>query len=588
VLRLLPTDAEPAELNRKIKFRTAHRDSAAVLAEVQSVLKQLHDQSYLEASVDTLVRTDSTFTALLHLGPPFAWIELRKGEFPPERLKEAGYRPASYADKPLKWAAWRQLQDKLLQGYENRGFPFARVGLQNIAVESGGISADIYAEPGPSVRIGKINTEGNLRLSPNFLTQFLGIKTGAPFDRSRILRLRQRLRELPFVEMKKDPDLLFRDDGTADVNLYLDHRKAGRFDFLIGVLPNSSQVGRMLITGTMNADLQNQFGKGERITAAFERLRPETQQLTVQANYPYVLQLPFSADGRFHLYKRDTTFLNLEYQFGAGYLLEGASYWKAFVSNRSSRLLTFNEARLVSTRRLPAELDVSVNAFGLETAIQRLDYRLNPRRGWAALLRASAGAKRIRPNSRIEALGLGELYDSLTLRSAQYRIEFSAERYFPSFSAGAVKLALQGGYLISNQPLYRNEQFRIGGNRLLRGFDEEFFFASNYTVFTAEYRLLLAANSYLYAFSDLARVEDRNSENTDTFFPYGFGAGIALETRAGLLGLSLLPSARAPARRWISARPKCISDMWACFNWEDIPCRKFQKAQDRFRFRRYV
>ena len=543
-LRLLPTDMLPEELNQTVKFRAAHPDSASVANEVAGILRQLHNQAYLEASADTLVRTDSTFTALLHVGPAYTWFELRPGNVPEERLKEAGFRPKQYADRPLNWAAWQQLQSKLLQGYENQGFPFASVGLSELQFEGVHIGAVIAAEPGSLVRFGDLKLEGDLKLSPNYLKQFLGLKTGAPFDRARVLRLRQRLRELPFVSVTKDPELFFRDDGVADVTLHLASRKAGRFDFLIGVLPNSSQVGRMLITGSMYADFQNQFGKGERLMASFERLRPETQQLALQFNYPYVLQLPFGADGRFNLYKRDSTFLNLEYHLGASYLLEGASYWKALVSNRSTRLLSFNEARLLDTRRLPADLDVSFNAFGIETALQRLDYRLNPRRGWAGLLRATAGTKRIRPNSRIVALGLQELYDTLTLRSAQYRIEAHVERFLPVLSAATVKLALQGGYIVSDQPVYRNEQYRIGGNRLLRGFDEEFFFASQYTVATAEFRLLIAQNSYLYTFADAARLQDRSSEQNEVFYPYGFGAGIALETRAGLLGLSIALGAR--------------------------------------------
>ncbi len=544
-LRLLPTDAAPEVLAGMVRYRVVQPDSAAVVAELGRVLRQLHEQGRVEASIDTLLRNDSLFTAFVHIGPVFRWLELRPGNMPEERLKAAGFRPKAFWGKPLQWGAWRKLQENLLLGYESQGYPFAQVGLAEVSLDGEGLGAGLFAQPGPLVRMGRLEVEGMLKLSNGYLQQFLGIRPGQPFDRSRILRLRRRLQELPFVDMKKDPQIVFREDSTADLTLFLEPRKAGRFDFLIGVLPNSAQVGRMLITGSLYADFHNQFGKGERFTASFERLRPETQQITIQGSYPYVLQMSFSADGRFHLYKRDSTFLNLEYQLGAGYLMEGASYWKAFVHNRSTRLLTVNEARLLATRRLPADLDVSLGAFGLETALQRLDYRLNPRRGWSGLLRASAGIKRIHPNNRIVAIGLEELYDSLTLRSAQYRLEVQADRFLPVFSSAAFKLGLQGGYILSAQPVFRNEQFRIGGNRLLRGFDEEFFFVSNYTVVTAEFRLLIAQNSYLYTFGDLGRLEDRSSERREVFFPYGFGTGIALETRAGLLGLSIALGARS-------------------------------------------
>jgi len=98
---------------------------------------------------------------------------------------------------------------------------------------------------------------------------------------------------------------------------------------------------------------------------------------------------------------------------------------------------------------------------------------------------------------------------------------------------------VQGAYILSDEPIYLNEQHRIGGNSLLRGFDEEFIFATHYTIGTLEYRLLIGQNSYLYTFLDYARVEDVTVEKRDRFNPYGFGAGITFETRAGLFGVSL-------------------------------------------------
>jgi hypothetical protein len=43
---------------------------------------------------------------------------------------------------------------------------------------------------------------------------------------------------------------------------------------------------------------------------------------------------------------------------------------------------------------------------------------------------------------------------------------------------------------------FRNELFQIGGNRLLRGFDEESQFVSQYLVPSVEYRYLIGQNSY--------------------------------------------------------------------------------------------
>lgn len=543
-LRLLATDVPQEQLLKTVSYKTNFADSSGVFSELSAVLRQLHDQSMLEASVDTVARSDSIFTAFIHVGSGFSWLELLPGNAQPDQLKAAGFRASDYRHRPLQWSRWKKLQINLLQQYQNKGHPFAQVSLGSLAFEQEKIAAAIDVQPGRSFQFGKLELEGNLRISPTYLYRYLGIHPGEPYHHGRVLQVRDRLRALPFAALKQDPQILFRQDSTADVLLHLDSRKAGRFDFLIGVLPNNSQTGRMLITGSLFADFYNQFGKGERITASFERLRPETQQVAFLFKYPYLLQLPFGVDARFQLYKRDTTFLNLEYSAGADYLLEGASYWKAFWQHRSTRLTGIDESRLLTTRQLPAQLDVSNDAFGLETSQQKTDYRLNPRRGWTGMLRASAGVKRVKPNTRIVALGLAELYDTIAANSAQYRLEFSGEYFVPVWSSATVKGGLQGGWLLSKTPVFQNEQFRIGGNRLLRGFDEEFFFATGYAVATAELRLLIGQNSRIYSFADLGRVEDRSSTRSDVFYALGFGAGIALETKAGLLGLSLALGSR--------------------------------------------
>jgi len=100
-------------------------------------------------------------------------------------------------------------------------------------------------------------------------------------------------------------------------------------------------------------------------------------------------------------------------------------------------------------------------------------------------------------------------------------------------------LRVRGAYILADEPLFRNELYRLGGNQLLRGFDEDFFFSNGYAVTTLEYRLLLDRNAYLYVFGDYAWVENNTINTEQTLHPYGVGAGISLETGVGILGLSL-------------------------------------------------
>lgn len=547
-LRWAPLDTTPAFVERRLSPPAAFADTAALYSYIDGALDELHAGAFLEASADSLAWQDGACTAYLHLGPFYEWLELSRGDVEEALLDAAGFRERLYRGRPFRYAQLRKLQERLLEYLENHGYPFAAVWLDSIDAGAGLARARLKLERGPLILLNGLEVEGDARISPGYLRNYLGLQEGEPYDNGKVLRIRNRIRELPFLQLSQDPLVNFLGSRAA-VQLLLDKKRASRFDFVIGVLPQNA-AGRqennrsLLVTGTFRGELQNQFGLGERIFAEFEQLRPQTQQLDLAFSYPYMLGLPFGADFSFALYKRDTSYLDLEAGLGIQYLFEGGNYLKAFWENRSSTLLTVNEKQLAQQGRLPANLDVRNAFFGLEYALQRLDYRFNPRKGWTAFLRAAAGLKRIERNNRILELGYGELYDTLVLRSFQYKLSARLEGYLPAFSRSAIKGSLQGGALIGQAPVYFNEQFRLGGNRLLRGFDEESVFATTYALATIEYRLLIGQNSYLYTFFDYTYLEDKTNTRDITDRPYGFGAGITFETGAGLFGLSLAYGSR--------------------------------------------
>ncbi|NET33943.1 MAG: BamA/TamA family outer membrane protein [Cyanothece sp. SIO1E1] len=541
-LRILPLDKSPAWLQAELTYDSTFADSSQVIEALGSVIGELQLKTYLEASVDTIVVKDQDVLAILHVGPPYQWVKLGKGNVEESLLGQTGFRPRFFNNKAFSQQGLKELQDAILIYLENHGYPFANLRLDSLKIDHGRISGVLHVEKGDLYTFDDLTIEGNANVSETYLSSYLGLKPGTPYDQRKILRVRDRIRELPFLQSRRDLSVTFEGE-QAKVNLFVDKKQASRFDFLIGVLPSSAQTGRVLITGTFNAELQNQFGLGERIYAAFEQLRPQTQELELEFNYPYVLGTPFGADMHFELYRRDTNYLDLRYNIGAQYLLEGGSYLKAFWNNYTSNLLSVDTVSVLQTGQLPDTLDVSHSTFGLEYNHQKLDYRFNPRKGWSAFIKAGTGVKTIRRNNLISQLDIPDPYADLNLRSFIYRIEANLAAYIPMFKTSTLKSSLQSGFVITEEPIFANEQFRLGGNRLLRGFDEESIFATNYAVFTLEYRLLIGQNSFLYTFGDYARLDEKTikalpGQNT-VDYPYGFGGGISFETKVGVFGISL-------------------------------------------------
>jgi len=407
------------------KIPRSFTDTTEVVSYLSDWLGSARSEAYWEASVDSLFLSSvKVYQAVLHLGPRYRWATLSAPEnIPRAWLSKAGFRSRDFRDRPLDHNAWLRVRDSIAVAAADNGYPFAEVSLDSIQwLAPGHLQAQIIVNTGPLMVFGEIEIPEAARISPTFLQRYLGIQPGLPFDRRLIGEIPRRLRQLPYLRLKGNPTLHFRDQAV-DLVLPLERKAASRFDFVIGVLPNSSQTGNLLITGELNGELYNGLGKGERIAVHFEQLRPQTQELELAFDYPYLFDLPFGLSLEGALYRRDTQFLNLNYRAAAAYLWQGNNRLEVFWSRRQTNLLGFDAARVLATQSLPDTLDVGRSFFGVSFVQKRLDRDFAPQNGFALRLSASAGTRRIRQNGRLLDLGVEALFDSINLRSAQY--EFS-------------------------------------------------------------------------------------------------------------------------------------------------------------------
>ena len=526
------------------------RDSSGFSSLADDLLQHFRKESYLAVSLDSVEMLDSLASAVLYLGPQMRWVKLR----PPAEdensgwLDAAGFREKLFTDRPLHYESLLKLERALLEQAEDNGYPFAQVWLDSVDIrENGEVTASLRIQRNRFFSIKALKINGDVKLPAAFLPNYLGIKPGEPYSRSKVLRLRDQLRSILFLETTGNPSVTFS-GSEATINLFLQKKRASRFDFIVGLLPRpDNDDGKLLVTGSLNAAFQNALNLGERFSVEFERLRPETQRLDVQAGVPYLFGTPFGVEGRLNIFRRDSTWVDAQSELGVQYFFPGGDFVKIFWENKSSTLQKVDTATVLRTRTLPPNLDLRQNGFGLEAGINRLDYRFNPRRGWALSVKGVAGFNAVLRNSQIEALRDPEapdfryasLYDTITSRSTRFRVESRVEVYIPFFARSTLKLGVRGGGIFSARPVYANEQYRLGGNKLQRGFDEESLFATRYAVGTAEFRLLLDLNSYLAVFTDYGYLENQTDRIRLYLRPMGIGAGLNFETQAGIFGISV-------------------------------------------------
>ncbi|HJY21852.1 MAG TPA: BamA/TamA family outer membrane protein, partial [Hanamia sp.] len=306
-------------------------------------------------------------------------------------------------------------------------------------------------------------------------------------------------------------------------------------------------TGKTQITADVHLDLKNALGAGENILLNWQQLQPQSPRLNLGYAHPYILNSNFGIDFSFDLLKRDSAYLQLNSIFGLQYIISSSQALKIFYQNERSFLLSggVDTNQIIFSKRLPPNIDVSSGNIGIGYHYVNTDYRFNPRKGNELDITASAGIKKIAKNNDIIALkdpsnpafDFNSLYDTVKLKTYRVRITASAAHYFPFGKNNVLKTAANLGLLQSPQT-FQNELFRIGGYKLLRGFDEESIYANQYAVFTAEYRYLVGINSYFFGFSDVGVTKAKfNATAFSNSFISG-GLGLEFETKFGLLNLS--------------------------------------------------
>ena len=510
---------------------------------VKVLTDSMQYQGYLEYAFDSMVSVNEKTYLFIHQGPLYYWRNIQKPsvEIAQSAILFDNGKWEAITRKNIGKPATSSSRDGLLNEINElvttQGFPFASTSLNILQAENGKIDAQIEVNFGTFVRFDSILLKGEKPLAPSFLFRYLDLKKGAAFSGEMLEKIKSRIGALPYVELLDAKPVL----SGQQMNWVLTMKKktASRFDFLIGLLPGATtKSGGTLLTGTLEGEFLNSFGRGERLYIQFEKLRPETQRLQMALRYPFLLGSPLGLDWRADLYKRDTSFLNLEQSVGLLFQFRGGDYWQIHLESNSSRLIGIDELKILQTKKLPDQLDMRQSGIGFSFSFNRTDYALNPRSGWLLQARFTAGNRKIIPNTRIVALGFSESYNEFK-NQARFKIHTEGSYFIPMGKISTIQTNAMIGYLGGSGELLRNELFRLGGNQNLRGFDEEAFLVKQFILATVAYRLLISKNSYIYTFFNQAFLTEINQGIPMNDKPFGLGAGLNIETGAGLFGISV-------------------------------------------------
>jgi outer membrane protein assembly factor BamA len=545
-LIIRPVDKDTVFVQQNLKLQPSFRNQDFCREYVSKLPNLLRSKGYAAASVDD-VSFDSTYATLsLYVGESFRYVNVNTDSVDKKLLETIAWNKKSGTAQSMTFHQVEMMQEKMLDYLENNGYPFAKITLDSIDMKEDGLYARLKVDKGPLYTIDSIRNYGNARISTSFLQRHLSIMNGSIYKKERLMLVSKKLSELPYVQ-EQQPWTLTRLGSGSILDVYLDPKKSSQVNVLIGFLPNNSQLtsNKLLVTGEATINLKNALGNGETIGLNWQQIQPKSPRLNLAFQQPYLFKSPFGINAGFDLFKKDSSFVNISMLLGVQYTLSSAQSGSVFVQNLRTTLLTVDTNSVKNNRRLPIEADVSSVNFGVQYEFFNTDYRFNPRKGNEFFITASVGTKKVKKNNVIVKLvdegdpsyDFNSLYDTIKLNAYQFRVRGTLAHFFKISRASTIKVAANGGWFQSPN-IFRNELFQIGGYKLLRGFDEESIFASQYAVGTVEYRYLLGQNSFLFSFVDVGWAKNSAAAAGYSNNFLGAGLGMAFETKAGIFNIS--------------------------------------------------
>jgi len=548
-LHVRGVDMDSATIISKTNLQTSFASANACIDYINKLPGYLQSKGYVTASIDSLRYDPASARIVLFVGELYLWAQLDAKNIELPILDAIGWREKMFADKPIDFTQVQAWEERILNHLENTGYPFARVYLDSLHLESDKVSALLKVNKGPLYKIDSIRLYGNAKISNNYLQRYFDISNGSIYNKEKLIRINKKIRELTYIEEEKPADLTMLGTGSV-LNMYLRQKKSSQINILIGFLPNNNQLAskKLLVTGEGNLNLKNALGAGETIGLNFQALQVESQRLNLIYQHPFLFNSPVGLDFSFDIFRKDSSFVNVNLQLGAQYILNTNQSGKLFIQQVQTIVNqgAINAPLIIQTRRLPDVADISSFNIGLDYDFNNTDYRLNPKKGNEFRIITSIGTKKLKKNNEIVDLkdpanptfDFERLYDTVKLKTYQLRVRATAAKYFPlGNQRSTIKTAINAGMFQSGN-IFRNELFQIGGYKLLRGFDEESEYLSQFAIATVEYRYLVGQNSFFYLLADGGWGQDNGQQKKINYTYFGTGVGLAFETKAGVFNLA--------------------------------------------------
>ncbi|MBX7044862.1 MAG: BamA/TamA family outer membrane protein [Ignavibacteria bacterium] len=419
---------------------------------------------------------------------------------------------------------------ELLNMYEKRGLPFAKVVIKNVSLydKEEKLKIEIIVSENSKVQIDQIKIKGNDETKESVILREVKLPKDKTIYIDFLSNLKRRLERLNIFETVDDPKIYsLKEKNKSGLLIQVKEGNTNTFDGILGYVPPANENENGYLTGLANVSFRNLFGTGRRIDAKYQAEVRSTQELSFNYSEPYVFGYPVYANLGFLQRIQDTTYtrrkfdIKTDFLFSDNFTVSGLAGYERIIPTDSSRYY-FKIA------------DSQTFLTGLELKYDTRDNIYSPTRGILYITSYSYGTKRIFNIQDLQGLGYQENF-------IVQRYSMDVEIYMSFLKRQSLLLRGFAGEVRSDK-LEDSDFLRIGGNKFIRGYRSEQFLASRLAAGTFEPRYLVSRKSFLFGFYDFGyyfKPEDiANNVTEQSGFLFGYGFGIRLETQLGIIGVS--------------------------------------------------
>lgn len=526
------------------------KDSLNLRTQMEAWTEYLSTKGKIECHFEGFRYYKDSLSLFFHEGRTYFFDSVKIQPVPSRYLDKAGVLTINKKHPPLDWENLEGKLKGILYEYQKMGYPFAQMNNRRVEYHKSGkdsvrVDVNYDFEKGIKFTIDSIIIKGKYKETPRLIYTMIGLSPGEVYNQEAIDNIPRILNNTIYYKSVKPPKTEFTYIGNSKVIIQLEPRRANKFDVLVGILPPSNTVSspdadrRFQWIASMDIILVSMLKYGESLQLKYDQLTEGTRKMNLKLQIPYLIHLPLHVNGEFELFKQKSDFLNRVAKAGVEYGFSPFFSAKFQYKARFTGLDTSYVNAVLKGQRPPDILDGNTQSYSLTFRYEHTDNRFNPTNGWSGNIELGAGKTVIKRNIRLPVA----LYDSLSLtRQDSLRwsqpvleLDFWIKWYYKIGKRNVIHLANRSYYL-QQKRTFQNNQIQLGGSRTIRGFNENQFFSNRYTYFTAEYRLLLEQNTYLFTFCDAGWLKD-DVLKTD-YFPVGLGLGLTYDTPAGLVTFS--------------------------------------------------